>query len=776
MLSLAIGLSASSASSQTFFPDTGREALYQRALDVQGRLTVLSLALQPGYEDLSALAYFRMARGAKILSAYLTNGEAGESDTLWTDPHQLAGTRRLEATRAIAAVGGDVFFLNFPDIATARNLASVRRTWAQDSVQAGLVRVIRDFRPDLILVSRDRGAFGSRSFRWEAFKEDVIKAAKMSGLATAQKNLLDQSLATTPWHVNRVWIDDGSSGNGTDLPTGQVHPVVKNTYQEIADKAGQAYASLKFQRFWWTRGPADRSRYVLASSVKGPAKVTPAGSEAALVTKTFRSLDNQITALTGRVMASAKASKRFNAKPLLGQLTAIMDSLDVCIARSFAYSNAERRLIVDWKLGLERLRTALLGVTVRYAISETALTQLQLSFLVIDTVTGMSAGGKTELYFPQKDWIINERHDLRWPLEFRKDYRLLSPAVLDYNWPIEQLGLNDAMTTQSLLVYIIHQATRREESFVYKIDQPMYYTPRFTTEVLTPLVRVVPDECVAVRLTNHSRDGIKDILHVDDSLVTSNQSEFRLNKKEQSHLDTLRLQWKRDLETGTYVFPVMIGYQEVSRFAARKFDVHVDSSKRIGLISGMSRGATSESLRRLGLRFMQVTPDTPADTLARRLDVLIVDHRFTSFGQDSTLKSVLKRFAEQGGHVVMFSQDAVSWNASPLVEGLLLKRTTFLDEETEVGWDTTQTLLMSPNKLTSDDWNGWLFARGHNRISGSALPGGEIPVWTAGGRDPLVVTRVVGKGRITYVDLALEPQLLNIHPGAFRILANLLAY
>ena len=69
-----------------YFPETGRAALYQRSLDARSRLHVLSISLQPGYEDFATLAYFRLGRGARIVSAYVTNGEAGESDILRCTP------------------------------------------------------------------------------------------------------------------------------------------------------------------------------------------------------------------------------------------------------------------------------------------------------------------------------------------------------------------------------------------------------------------------------------------------------------------------------------------------------------------------------------------------------------------------------------------------------------------------------------------------------------------------------------------------------------------
>jgi len=61
--------------SKSYFPETGRNAIYQSSIDLRRNLKVLSISMQPGQEDLSGLAYFRLGLGAKIMGAYITNGE-----------------------------------------------------------------------------------------------------------------------------------------------------------------------------------------------------------------------------------------------------------------------------------------------------------------------------------------------------------------------------------------------------------------------------------------------------------------------------------------------------------------------------------------------------------------------------------------------------------------------------------------------------------------------------------------------------------------------------
>jgi hypothetical protein len=83
-------------------------------------------------------------------------------------------------------------------------------------------------------------------------------------------------------------------------------------------------------------------------------------------------------------------------------------------------------------------------------------------------------------------------------------------------------------------------------------------------------------------------------------------------------------------------------------------------------------------------------------------------------------------------------------------------------------------LLAHPNPIASTDWQDWLFARAYNIVALPATKGTEIPLRAAPGGEPLLVTTKKGQGRKTYVDLALNPQLMNVHAGAFRLLANLI--
>ncbi len=89
-------------------------------------------------------------------------------------------------------------------------------------------------------------------------------------------------------------------------------------------------------------------------------------------------------------------------------------------------------------------------------------------------------------------------------------------------------------------------------------------------------------------------------------------------------------------------------------------------------------------------------------------------------------------------------------------------------------FDTTVALSRTPNLLSGSDWENWVVARSLNSIQINSGVEAQTPVSSADGRIPLVVVIPLERGRITLVALDLNSQFQNVHPGAHRLLANLL--
>lgn len=752
---------------KSYFPETGRNALYQRSLDLQSNLNVLSIAIQPGHEDLPGLAYFRLGRGATIMSAYLTNGEAGESDVRAEYPPYLATIRREEASKALSYLGGGVHFLNMPDIVAARDSAKVRELWPSDLLRKRLANLFSQFKPDIIMLARDWATEGS-SPRWDVLYSDVLVAVKKIAPTEMYKDL-PGSNAYGLWRVDRVFIDNWKR-KGFSIPVDQRHPRWKKTYRTIGEKAARAYESLANQRRVWMNGEKPSYRLVYPTPPL-PINEIDAGLPGPS-TAGLRSIEQEIQQLT-------KATLHGKTSGALRTLVAILDSVSFYITRRHHLQVSEQKTLLHWKKGLENLRCALLGVEVEYTISDTVLTVRQLTFLTIDKVKGISVDENTEIYFTGLDrgWAINEDLIQRLPLRLHEKYRLLSPASVDFTYPPGQQELKSATFGKPFAFYILHSGLSKEQSFVHRTTIELTFAPRFVIEILTPIVRMVSGERIVIRLTNISRDGVADTIRVEDSLASSTKSAFRLSYKGSSHRDTLLITWKGNPDEGSYLIPVQIGGIPVANFAARKFHTDVDTSKKIGIITGLQNSPTENALRRLNVKFSTVGFGRMFSRQIDSLDVLIIDRRvLTLKPQIGDFKNEIDNFVNQGGHLIVLAQDAATWNAKPLWAGMSLTPTLLFDENIPLQVDSTHLLLTSPNLIRSEDWNDWLFVRGYNVVTGSVLGKAQLLVKVKREGEPLMVLLTEGKGKQTYIDLALGHQWMNIHIGAFRLFANLVSY
>lgn len=747
---------------KSYFPEVGDHALQQRSLDLANDFKVLSLALRPGQEDLAGLAYFRFARGAQIMSAYLSNGEAGESDVRGELPPYLAANLRSEAAAALEVIGGEAYFLNLPDVVTARDSAKVRESWPSDSVQTRLLRLLSHFRPDLILIARPvKQQLAEKNWAQHCLLADLASAVQRADTMAAN---YAAGLATGPWKVARIWNE---TPDGVRLPVDEVHPLWKKDYRTIGTEANRAYHSIARQRQDWQESGEPRYNQLWPANVTLDPKLNlglPLPS-----TKKLHSLERRVQNLVTK-------SRSGKSNEIMWEIASLRDSVSVLLSQPAFLESFERRRLLHWNKQLEDLRCTLLDITVSYTLSDSIVTARQVNYLKIDKVNGVGEGGVTSVLFGfmERGWVVDENIENKVPLRTDSPYRLLSPENLPYTFPGAMHTQQSNSASKSVLLFVIHQSNKREESFVYRKEIKMQYAPRFVTEVMTPIVRFFPGEELALRLTNFSRDGVTDTIKVQHELASSSAGVFRLEGKGKTYLDTLQLYWTGAPEEGSYLLPLQIAGIEVANFAVRKFDVELDRNLKVGVLSAQENSATVQALRRLALTPVSLQADADLLQQLSGLDVLVLDHRILSFHKKlSDVSTTLTNFMTNGGRVIIFSQEAEVWNQKPLFAGLQLTAT-HLDDAGIAVRESAEGALQQPNKLRSEDWEEWIFRRAYNSMALTATSS-RVLLATENG-NPLIVARAEGRGGMLYVELALQPQWLNVHAGAFRLLANLLSY
>jgi hypothetical protein len=757
VLAVCAGRAGTTGSSR-YFPETGKGAVHQRALDLSGGAEVLAFALEPGYEDLPLLAYLRTARGARVTVVYVTNGEATLDDNGGSNPAQTAGERKAEALAAARLLDFNARFLNLPDPGVVGTREALNEQWNADTARARLQRMLLYFRPNVVLLGGDMCGDAVRSLRQQVFAKfagDAIETAGKSGL-----------------HVARVYVESQWDGKGSrERVYDQLHPVWKVSCRAMASEAAGEYRSLRLQRGSWMRR-GDRHYALMRSNRTERPQSIVAGLPA--VGTPIRSLGNMIRNLSTRKNGDTRV-------PLLPDVIRAIDSLDVRLARGKkSIDDSDFRLLAVWKNGLEGLRCSLLDVDISYTASDSLLAASQLFYLDFKGLSsGFSRGERTKIYFPgaiDHTWGVNESPDYQFTFQPPQQFRVLTPQNLEYSFPLAQYGVNQAALDTRFYFIIVHNDSTPEKRFVYRGNVSFLAAPKRTFEIMTPVVRAINGAPVICRMVDISRDMFHGALTMAGSIMDTVSKRVALKGKDDMRLDTLELSLRKPLPPGDYQVTVSLPGGLSEQCTARSFDLRADTSAHIALITPFEKSPIARALDQMGVNWWRVNAASGTIADLSRADVIIVDRDALAVIQpDGSLPQAILARVKAGGRLVVFPQNDVEDGGGSLIAGLFFQGSALFPPDAPLRIDSTRSLLRSVNNLSTDDWEGWSVARSLCSVRVAAGRKADVIVSSSARGVPLVVTTPEGKGQVTFVALDLISQLTRVHPGGFRLFANLIA-
>ncbi len=322
--------------------DRGAMALGQaiKRLGVVG--SVLHTGAHPDDEDSGLLAY--LARGRQVRTAYLslTRGDGGQN-VIGPELYEPLGVIRTDELLAARKLdGAQQFFSRAFDFGFSKSRTETLSKWDREAVLADMVRVIRTFRP-LVIVSA-----------WSGTPNDGHGHHQSAGLLTqeAYRAAADPSRfpeqireGLRPWQAKKLYLRsfDGAASPREFLPslatlslnTGEFDPLLGCSYYEIAARGRSQHRS-QDQGTIEARGPR-YSRLRLIDSKLGPIK-----SENDI----FDDLDTRLTGIAD--YAGAAAAK------LRGQLAEAQSAADEAMLK---YNPLAKATVVDViARGLKKLR------------------------------------------------------------------------------------------------------------------------------------------------------------------------------------------------------------------------------------------------------------------------------------------------------------------------------------------------------------------------------------------------------------------------------------
>jgi LmbE family N-acetylglucosaminyl deacetylase len=209
-----------------------------RSLGTTG--TVLHIAAHPDDENTELITYLSLGRGYRAAYLSLTRGDGGQNELGKDFDEKLGVLRTQELLAARRLDHGRQFFTRAIDFGFSKTPEETLRFWNRDAVLGDVVRIIRQFRPDVIVtrfpIPPGSGGHGHHT----ASAILAVEAFKLAGDPAAYPEQLAQGL--TVWQPKRVlW---NSFRIGTAGPGALNGPVFKQDIGGTDPVSGQEFGTI----------------------------------------------------------------------------------------------------------------------------------------------------------------------------------------------------------------------------------------------------------------------------------------------------------------------------------------------------------------------------------------------------------------------------------------------------------------------------------------------------------------------------------------------------
>ncbi|MFP5226938.1 MAG: PIG-L family deacetylase, partial [Acidobacteriota bacterium] len=214
-----------------------------------------------------------------------------------------------------------------------------------------------------------------------------------------------------------------------------------------------------------------------------------------------------------------------------------------------------------------------------------------------------------------------------------------------------------------------------------------------------------------------------------------------------------------------------------STYRLRAVDVKVPANLKVGYVMGTGDDVP-EALREIGIQpHMLTAADLAQADLSSYGTILIGIRAYSSRPDLAAATQRLFDYVRNGGNLVVQYQS--SQFPAPYTLSLGRNPEKVVDERAPVTLlDPKAGLFTFPNAITPADFDGWVEERGHSFLASWSSEYTPLTEVHDPGQDPQKGGLLVahdGKGTYIYVAYAIYRQLPEAVPGAYRLLANLVA-
>ena len=726
-----------------------------KKLNVVG--SVLYMAAHPDDENTRLLAY--MARTRQYRTGYMamTRGDGGQNLIGNQQGFELGLIRTQELLAARRVDGAEQFFSRAFDFGFSKRTEEALSFWEKEKILSDAVWVIRNFRPDIILTrfpEDSRAGHGHHSGSAVIAREAFIAAADPSRFPEQLK------YGVTPWKAKRImWNTSNFFGNNTTaenqmkLDVGDYLPLLGKSIGEISSESRSQHRSQGFGSAA-ARGVAIE---YFSHTLGDKADKDPMDG----IDCSWNRLEggSAISSMVDKLISSYDVNRPSASVSQLLEIRKALGSIKDEYWKKLKSAEVEKLIRMVMGIHLEAINDKQFvkqgdSLKVNLTINNRSSISATVSNFSIEGME-MSPGATLSnnvnwnqlITLPiAKDRAVSQPYWLANPMNKGSfnvsDQQLIGMAE---NKPTLQVKVKLKMSGEDMDV-LVPVMFRNVDPAIGEFLHPVYVIPSQVTT--TPLKPLLVNTNSKVNSANASNTG-SDIpfMHVISY----------------EHIPTLVYFSKND-----------------------QMVVKVDlktTGKRIGYIVGAGDKVPA-AIEMMGYELIELNKnDITADRL-KSLDAVVVGVRAYNVNDWMDEKyDVLMEYVRNGGNmVVQYNTNSFAGPLSKLKIGpkpFTVSRGRITEEDCEIKFlDEKDPVLNYPNKITSEDFKGWVQERGiyfADAFSPDYRALFSMHDQNEADQTGSLIVRNEGKGRFIYTGLVFYRELPAGVPGAFRLFANLIS-
>lgn len=773
---------------------------------------VLYLAAHPDDENTRLIAWLENEKKVRTAYLSLTRGDGGQN-LIGTEKGDALGVLRTqELLEARNEDGGEQFFSRAKDFGYSKTPEETFEKWNKKDVLGDVVWIIRKFQPDVIVTrfpADERAGHGHHT-------ASAILAGEAFTLAADPKAYPKQLKLVDTWQAKRilwntsVWWDQqlpekaAKAEDYIKIDIGAFNPILGLSYSEIAADARSQHKS---QGFGSARSRGAQLEYLKHTDGEMAKEDVFEGIDLSWNRiKGGKEIEAKIDNIIENFQADAPAKSTNDLVELYGMINKLeksrsqqkklSDLRKIILAASGIYVEV---LAEDYIAANEDLKTNFIFVN-RSAIP-VRLKKIYYPGDSISTDSLIVENNPFEMSLTiDKKFFKGHSHPY-WLAESYNEALLIDPihAGSPENWKY---------TTQ-YVIDVNGSSIKFEEDLDYKwtdrakgeLHRDVLKSPVLTLSSIEESYLFTSGESKDVRLIAEAhQDSLnrKVTVNIPEGWrVTPSEFDLSFSEKGEQQNVILKVSPPKDHSSAELSFNIdgkearaiqSIEHDHIkSQLMFPKSSIRLvrfelaEPKQKIAYIEG-SGDLVDENLKQIGYEVSNFTADEILTSDLSGFNTILVGIR--AYNTEESMKSVnevLNTFAKNGGTVI------VQYNTSRGLKTdqigpypLQLSRNRVTDENAKATiLKPKHPLMIQPNKLTDIDFNNWVQERGLYFADEWDEKYTALIEWNDPTEEPQAGSLLVadyGDGHFVYTGISFFRQLPAGVPGAYRLLANIIAY